>query len=159
MRAPLRWLRARADNVAAALLAAIFVAFLLQIVSRYVFNQPISWTLEVCVTAWLWLVFWGSAFSLDERQQVKFDLLYHVVSPRWQRSFAMVTAAALLAGFTAALPATLDYITFYKIKRSVVLGIRLDIVFSIYAVFAVAVILRSATRLYKLTRGKPRARA
>ena len=155
MRAARRWLRARADDVAAGLLAVMFVAFLVQIVSRYVLNQPVSWTLEVCVTTWLWLVFWASAFSLDERDQVRFDLLYHVASPRWQRSFAMVTAAALLAGFTAAMPATLDYITFYKIKRSVVLGIRLDIVFSVYALFAVAVIVRSAIRFYSLARGKP----
>jgi len=155
MRAALCWLRARADDVAATLLAVMFVAFLVQIVSRYILNQPVSWTLEVCVTTWLWLVFWGSAFSLDERDQVKFDVLYHVVSPRWQRSFAMVSAAALLAGFTAALPATLDYITFYKIKRSVVLGIRLDVVFSVYALFAVAVIVRSAIRFYRLARGRP----
>ena len=155
MRLVLRWMQARADDVATGLLAVMFVAFLLQIVSRYVFNQPISWTLEVCVTTWLWLVFWGSAFSLDERDQVKIDLVYHMVTPRWQRGFAMVTAAALLAGFTAAMPATLDYITFYKIKSSVVLGIRLDIVFSVYALFAAAVIMRSAIRLYRLARGKP----
>ena len=40
MRAALAWLQARADNVAAALLAAMFVAFILQIVTRYVVQQP-----------------------------------------------------------------------------------------------------------------------
>ncbi|MGE0502120.1 MAG: TRAP transporter small permease [Rhizobiaceae bacterium] len=155
MRATLRWLRARADNVAVALLAAMFGAFLLQIVSRYVFNSPIGWTQEICVTTWLWAVFWGSAFTLDERDHVRFDLIYHMARPRLQRVFALVSAAALFAGFVASFPASLDYITFYKIKRSAMLGIRLDIVFSVYALFAVAVIVRSAIRFWRLARGRP----
>jgi TRAP-type C4-dicarboxylate transport system permease small subunit len=148
-----RWLAARADNLAAGLLAAMFLAFLVQIVSRYVFNNPLGWTQEVCLTTWLWLVFWGSAFVLDERDQVKFDVIYHWVGYRTRRIFALVSAAALLAGFLASFPATLDYITFYKIKKSATLGIRLDVVFSVYALFALAVIVRSALRVVHLLRG------
>jgi C4-dicarboxylate transporter, DctQ subunit len=153
MRATWTWLRRRADDVAAALLAAMFFAFLLQIVTRYVFNNPLGWTQEVCVTTWLWLVFWASAFVLRERDQVKFDLLYHSVSARTRRGFALISALALAAGFAAALPASIDYITFYKIKNSPMLGIRLDAVFSVYAFFAVAVIVRSILRVIHILRG------
>jgi C4-dicarboxylate transporter, DctQ subunit len=153
VRAALTWLRARADNVAAALLAVIFGAFLLQIVSRYVFNNPIGWTLEVCLTAWLWLVFWSSAFVLDDRDQVKFDVIYHWAGSRTRRVFALVSAVAMFAGFAASLPATIDYITFYKIKKSATLGIRFDIVFSVYGFFAVAMIIRSLARIWFLARG------
>ena len=149
----LRWLQARADNMAAALLAAMFLAFLLQIASRYVFNYPLGWTQEICVTTWLWLVFWGSAFSVHEHEEVKFDVLYRAVSRRSQRTFALVSAAALFGGFAASFPASLDYIMFYKIKRSTLLGIRLDIVFSVYAVFAAAVIVRSVIRFVRIARG------
>ncbi|MCF3639657.1 TRAP transporter small permease [Rhizobium sp. TRM95111] len=147
------WLRARADDVAAAMLAAMFAAFLLQIVTRYVFNNPLGWTQELCVTAWLWLVFWGSAFVLGEKDQVKFDLLYYAVGARTRRVFALVSAVALTAGFAASFPATLDYITFYKIKKSAMLGIRLDVVFSVYALFAVAVIVRGALRVIHILCG------
>jgi TRAP-type C4-dicarboxylate transport system permease small subunit len=155
VRGTLAWLRARADNVSAALLAGLFAAFILQIVTRYVLNNPLSWTHEVCVTAWLWLVLWGSAFSLREHDQVRFDLIYQMVNPRTRRWFAIVSAAALFAGFAASLPASIDYITFYRIKRSPSLGIRLDVVFSVYAVFAVAVIVRSAWEMWRLLRGAP----
>ena len=57
------------------------------------------------------------------------------------------------AGFLAALPATFDYITFYKIKKSATLHIRLDIVFSVYGMFAVAVIVRYAWHIWRLLRG------
>lgn len=155
MRAPWNWLRARADDVAAALLAAMFMAFLLQIVTRYVFNNPLGWTQEVCVTTWLWLVFWASAFVLGENDQVKFDLLYNSVAARTRRRFAFVSAVALAAGFAASLPASLDYITFYKIKKSAMLGIRLDVVFSVYAFFAIAVVVRSILRIVRILRGGP----
>ena len=82
MRKALAWLQARADDVSAALLAAMFAAFILQIFTRYVMNNPLSWTQEVCVTTWLWLVLWGSAFSLNEHDQVRFDVLYTWVGRR-----------------------------------------------------------------------------
>jgi TRAP-type C4-dicarboxylate transport system permease small subunit len=153
MSATLRWLRARADNVAVALLAAMFAAFMLQIFARYVINYPIGWTLEVCLTTWLWLVFWSSAFVLTERDHVTFDLFYLIASRRMQRVLGLVSAVAIVAGFAAALPATLDYITFYKIKKSATLHIRLDVVFSVYGMFAVSVIIRYVWHIWRLARG------
>lgn len=153
MSATLRWLSARADNVAAGLLAAMFLTFLVQILARYVFNHPVGWTLELCLTFWLWLVFWESAFLLRDGDHVRFDLFYQMAGPRLRRTLAMVGALGILVGFLAALPATFDYITFYKIKKSATLRIRLDYVFSVYGAFAVAVVLRYAWRLWKLARG------
>ncbi len=154
MRAALRWLKARAENVAAGLLAALFLTFVLQIVARYGISYPIGWTLEVCLTLWLWLVFWTAAFVLEDRDHVRFDLLAVAASRRVQQVFALVSAVAIIAGLLAALPATIDYITFYKIKRSATLRIRLDVVFSIYGIFAVAVIAGYALRAWSILRGR-----
>ena len=154
MKTALQWLHRRADNVAVGFLAAMFLSFLLQIFTRYVINYPLGWTLEACLTAWLWTVFWGSAFLLDDRDHVRFDIFYLAGSRRTRRILAIVSAIAILAGFLAALPATYDYITFYKIKKSATIRIRLDIVFSIYGIFAVAVITRYALRAWQLVRGR-----
>lgn len=148
-----RAVRVFAENVAAALLAVMFAAFMLQIISRYVLNDPLGWTLEVCLTAWLWLVLWGGGLILQERDHVRFDILYQGVRPGVRRAFAIIAAMAMIAAIAAALPASLDYITFYEIKSSSTLGIRLDYVFSVYAIFAVALILRYALRLWHLLRG------
>lgn len=153
MQATLRWLHARAEDVAAALLAAMFAAFMLQIISRYVFNAPIGWTLEACLTTWLWSVFWGSAFLLREQDHVRFDVLYDLTAGRLRRLLALVSALAITAGFLAAMPASLDYIAFYKIKSSAMLGIRLDVVFSVYGLFAIAVVVRYSLRSWALARG------
>jgi len=154
MRATLGWLKARAENVAAGLLAALFLTFVLQIVARYVFSYPLGWTIEVCLTLWLWLVFWTAAFVLKDQDHVRFDLLQVATSRRVQQVFALVSAVAIIAGLLAALPATLDYITFYKIKRSATLRIRLDVVFSVYGIFVVGVVASYALRALNILRGR-----
>ena len=148
-----RWLQARAENVAVLLMAAMFSAFVIQVFMRYAVNRPVAWTLEACLTAWLWLVLWGGAFVVKDRDHVKFDLFYVAMRERGRRAFALLSAAAILAAFAASLPGALDYITFYAIKSSVSLGIRLDIVFSVYAIFSVAIIFRYAWRAMLLLRG------
>lgn len=155
MRSTLNWLQARAENVAVLLLAVMFLSFVVQIFTRYVLNNPLGWTLEACLTAWLWLVFWGAAFVLDDRDHVRFDVVYLWVGARMRRIFALVSALAILAGFVASFPDSLDYVTFYSIKSSATLLIRLDIVFSVYVIFALAVIVRYALRVAALARGRP----
>ncbi len=140
-------------DVAALMLGALFVVFLIQILSRYVFNAPALWTLEACLTLWLWVVFWGGAFVLQEKDHVRFDVLYVAVGRNLRRVFAMVSAIAIGGGMLAALPATWSYITFYQIKRSAVLGIRLDIVFSIYGIFAAMLVIRYLWRAIAVARG------
>lgn len=146
------WLKARADNVAAALLAAMFLTFLMQIAARYLFSHPLGWALEVCLTLWLWLVLWSGAFCLDDKDHVRFDILYEAGSRNVRRTLALVSAVAIIAGFLAALPATYDYISFYKIKKSASLRIRLDVVFGVYLVFALAIVTRYSWRLLALLR-------
>ena len=43
------WCYRRAENVIAAMLAVMFVAFIIQIVFRYLLNFPIGWTQELTV--------------------------------------------------------------------------------------------------------------
>ena len=152
MTVALRWLRHGAEGVAAAMLAALFLTFVLQIVARYVVGQPIGWTLEVCLMLWVWLVFWGNAFVVRERDHVTFDLLYLAAPARLRRALALVSAAAIAVGLAVSLPATWDYIDFLRIKRSAVLRIPLRDVFAIYAVFLIATVLAYAWRFWRVAR-------
>src|SRR3569623_4570 len=96
MRKTLAWLRARADNVAVGLLTVMFISFVIQIVSRYVLNAPVDWTLELCLTTWLWVVFWEAAFLLDDRDHIRFDLLYVMAGRRLRRTLALLAALAIV---------------------------------------------------------------
>jgi C4-dicarboxylate transporter DctQ subunit len=148
-----RWLQRRAEDVMAALLGVMFVAFLLQIVFRYFFSFPVGWTSELTVAAWLWLVLWGSAFVLTETEEIRFDLVYSAVGPRARRVMAFLTSIVLVALYGMSLPATWSYVTFMKVERSSYLHVRLDWMYSIYLLFAVAVIVRYLWILWRVVRG------
>jgi C4-dicarboxylate transporter, DctQ subunit len=148
------WLRRRAEDVMAALLGVMFVAFLLQIVFRYFFSFPVGWTSELTVAAWLWLVLWGSAFVLTEKEEIRFDLVYSAVGRRTRRVMRILTSIALVALYAMSLPAAWSYVTFMKVERSSYLHVRLDWMYSIYLLFAVAVIVRYLWILWRLLRGK-----
>jgi TRAP-type C4-dicarboxylate transport system permease small subunit len=136
------WLARRAENIAAAMLAAMFAAFILQIVFRYGLNLPIGWTHEVSVILWLWLVLFGAAFVISEREEIRLDIIYGSSSRRTRRIMTIVSAVGLVALYGVSLPAVVDYVAFMKVERTAYLKIRFDWLYSIYVAFAVASILR-----------------
>jgi TRAP-type C4-dicarboxylate transport system permease small subunit len=147
------WLRRRAEDLLAAILAVMFLAFLLQIVFRYLLNFPVGWTSELTLIAWLWGVLWGAAFVVSEREEVRFDLFYGALGARPRRIAGICTGVAILALYAVSLPATVDYVRFMKVERTAYLKIRFDHLFSIYVLFVVAVIARYVWILSRLLRG------
>jgi TRAP-type C4-dicarboxylate transport system permease small subunit len=150
----LAWIRRGAEVVIVALLGAMFVAFIVQIVFRYFFNFPVGWTSELSVIAWLYIVLLGSAVWLREGEQIHLDLFTGNIGPRLRRAIDFVVALAAVALFAAALPATIKYVTFMKVESTSYLKIRLDVLYSIYVLFAVAVIVRYAHKAWRCLRGE-----
>lgn len=148
------WLRRRAENVAAALLAVMFLAFIVQIVFRYALNFPIGWTSELTIITWLWVVLWGAAFVVKESEEIRFDLISSAVRPRTRRAMGIITGIVIVALYAGSLPATVDYVLFMKVEKTAYLKIRFDWLYSIYVLFAVAVIVRYVWILSRLLRGK-----
>lgn len=136
-----------AEAVAAFLLAVIFVAFIAQITLRYVFNWPVGWTTELSLAAWLWLVLWGAAFVLRDDEEIRIDMIPARASARTRRIIGAVAAIAVIVLFGMSLPASWSYVTFMKVEKSSYLGVRMDITYSIYIVFVVAVIARALRQL------------
>jgi len=148
------WLRRRAENVAAAMLAVMFAAFIIQIVFRYFFNFPIGWTSELTVVMWLWLVLWGAAFVVKESEEIRFDLLSGAAGRRTRIAMGIISALALIILYGVSLKPSFDYVAFMKVEKSSYLKIRMDWLFSIYVVFLVAVIVRYLWLLSQLVRGR-----
>jgi C4-dicarboxylate transporter, DctQ subunit len=147
------WLARRAENVAAAMLAVMFLAFIIQIFFRYVANFPVGWTQELSVILWLWLVLFGAAFVVREREEIRFDIIYGAVGPKARRVMCVITAVALIGLYGISLPAVVDYVTFMKVERTAYLKIRFDWLYAIYIVFVVAVIIRYIWLAWQALRG------
>lgn len=154
MRSGVDWIRRRAENIVAAMLAIMFVAFIIQIASRYFFNFPIGWSSELSVVAWLYMVLIGSALWLKESEEIRFDLVSGSLGPRGRRVIGIIVAAVGLVLFAMSFPATWKYVTFMKVESSSYLKVRLDILYSVYLLFAAAIIVRYAWDVWRMMRGE-----
>ncbi len=143
-------LRRGIETVAAIVFAAMFAAFILQVFTRYVLNDPTAWTQEATLVCYLWVVFWCAAFMLRERDQITFDMLVTISPRRVQRVLAAVSALLVAVAFAVALPGTIDWIRFMKFEKTPVMGLRYDWLYSIFIVFCVAVVVRAGLRAREL---------
>jgi len=148
------WLHRRAVDAAVLMLGVMFVAFVVQIVFRYVFNFPVGWTSELTVIMWLYLVLWGTAFVLKEEEEIRFDLLYARAGRRTRIAMAIAFSLAIVVLYGVSLKASFDYVSFMKVEKSSYLKIPLNWLYSIYVVFLVAIIARYLWLLAQLLRGR-----
>ena len=148
------WLRRRAENVIVALIAIMFVSFLLQIAFRYLLNRPLGWTDEVTVLCWVWLVLWGAAFILSDKDEIRFDIVYGLVPERTRRAFTVISSLALVVLFVVSLPASWNYVLFMKREKSAYLGMPFDYLYSIYVIFSVACIVKHVRIAWNAFRGR-----
>ncbi|MGL4497395.1 MAG: TRAP transporter small permease [Beijerinckiaceae bacterium] len=153
MRGILHFFYRRAEDVMVALTAAMFASFIIQIATRYVFNAPTEWTHEVILICWLWLVFWGAAFLLEDKDHVKFDVLYNMGSEKARRIMSLIVAVAFAVIFLFSAPATWSFISFKGIRSSDILGIPMNWIFFVYMLFLIGTIIHYALRAYRLARG------
>jgi len=146
-------LRNLAESISAALLLALFLTFLLQIFSRYVLSDPFGWTLELCLSLWIWVVFWGNAFIVDNKDHVRFDLIYQESPSQIRRVFGLVSAIAISIAMAISVYPTWDYINFMQIQKSASLQIPFKTIFNVYMIFVVAVALSYSWRSWLLMKG------
>jgi len=140
----IHWLRRSAEAVLVLMMAAMFVAFILQVIFRYALNLPVAWTDEVCTLVWLWGILWGASFVMRNRDDIRFDMVYSHLPRPLQRGFTLVASGCAVALLLGSLPATWSYVTFMKLESSASFGIPLNWMFSIYVVFVLAMAVRHA---------------
>jgi len=140
--------------VIVALMAIMFVSFLLQIAFRYLLNRPLGWTDEVTVLCWVWLVLWGAAFILSDKDEIRFDIVYELVPQRTRRAFTVISSLALVVLFVVSLPASWNYVVFMKREKSAYLGMPFDYLYSIYIIFSVVSIVKHVRIAWNAFRGR-----
>lgn len=144
-----------ADIAGAAIFAALFLALILQVVRRFVFDAPAAWTEEIATIAFVWVVFWGAAFTTPLSAHVAFDLLESRFGPRMRRALHSVGLALLAGCFLWALPGIADYVRFMQRERTPVLDIPFGAVYAVYVAFVVMVALRALAEIFRPTPPSP----
>lgn len=160
-----------AQAVAAAMIATMFLTFILQIVVRYSARlewlpaqfpmldpSRYGWTLEFCLLLWVWLVFWGNAFVVRDRDHVTFDILYRAVRPAVRRWFIILFGTAICVGLILSIEPTWSKFHILRLKKTATLStvfgdwIRMRDIYAIYIFFLGAVAARYGWAVYRAVR-------
>lgn len=148
-----RWLKGAANIVGGSLFLMLFVVFVIQITARFVFNKPIAWTDEAAVILYVWVILWGCAAIVPEREHVVFDLVWNSVNRR-SRQVMQIVGNLLIGGLAAAaIPATWDYVYFMKREGTPVLNMPFMWVFMPFLLLMVALAVRAVVNIWKALRG------
>jgi tripartite ATP-independent transporter DctM subunit len=84
---------------AAALVAVEVVVLLAGVVSRYVFNRPLTWSDELASILFLWLAMLGAVIALRRDEHMRLTTVVARLPERWRNGFE--TAAALIVAVFA----------------------------------------------------------
>lgn len=142
-----------ARAIGGGLFVALFGVFVLQVVSRFIFDRPLPWTDELAVVLYVWIILWACATMVPTREHVMFDLVWQAVSPRTRRHMAWV-GHVLTGGLSLwALPACWDYVSFMSREATPVLDIPFSVVFLPFVLLLISLLVRSAVGILQAWRG------
>ena len=179
-----KWLTRGCEFIAAMILAAIFIIFLLQIFARYTSKiawlipseqlsnwmltvEPIGWTINLISLLWVWLIFFGCSFVVRERDHVTFDILYLALPDHLRRIAIIVISLIMILALLWSFLPTWDSIfgsrlmDLKKIQtlRMPITGEKIPIkwLFASYITLMIVVILRYAWICYEVSiKGPPK---
>ena len=90
-------LLARATEIPAAILVAVEILVLLAgVISRYVFNRPLTWSDELASILFLWLAMLGAVIALRRGEHMRLTAIASRVSPRLRALLETVAALVVL---------------------------------------------------------------
>ncbi len=120
----------------------MFLAFIVQIISRYLFNYPLAWAFEVTTFCFVWTVLFSALYAKRTASHVKFTILYDKLSSKTQLWVRICGNALIVFTLIAAFYPSWDYISFMSYKKSTILNIPYNIVYFPFMIFLTGMIIR-----------------
>ncbi len=128
---------------------ALFLSFILQIVSRYVFRHPLVWPYELSQFGYLWTILLGACYASRTDEHIVFSIAYESASPKVRKAFDIINYSLTIVFFCIPIPATFLFYKFYMKRYSAVFNFPLGIIYFAFVPFVVITICRSVFRLVK----------
>jgi len=101
------------ETIPAIMFLVIFIVFLIGILSRYVLRQPVPWTYEASVLAFMWCAYFACGYAMRNGDHVVFTLVYDMFPPKIQKVCRILVnvlvAATVLVSFFPAIKSISTY--------------------------------------------------
>jgi TRAP-type transport system small permease protein len=85
------------DGVTVLCLGMILILVVAQVVLRYVFNSPLTWSEELAVYIMVWMTFIGSVICMREHEHIEVTILVDYLPPGLRRVAVLFSRLASVA--------------------------------------------------------------
>ncbi|NED96521.1 TRAP transporter small permease [Phytoactinopolyspora alkaliphila] len=143
-----RLIRGLEETATAVLFIAMFVTVIAGVASRYVFDQPLVWTVSISTLAFIAVITIGSGPLHRDDDHIAFDLVYRRLPPAAQFASRIGSDLLIVVPFSLAIWPTVRYLQFMGAERVPGVGVPFSIAFSPFLVFLVATVLHRLVRLF-----------
>ncbi len=128
--------------VPALMFLALFISFILQIVSRYLFRNPLVWPYEVAQFGYVWVILLGAGYCSRDDDHIVFSVVYESVPERLRTIFDYISDVLTLLIFGVSIPALVSFYAFFFTRFSTVLRIPLGLVYLPFGIYTVSTMFR-----------------
>jgi TRAP-type transport system small permease protein len=118
----------RAERVISVLLLAMILALITaQVVARYVFASPITWSEELARFTLIWLAFVAAAFVMADGRHIAVDVITRPMGPRHKVAVEALVVLIVAVTCLLLLPASLEFVQGMATVRSPGMGIPMNL--------------------------------
>ena len=139
-------------------LVVIFFVLLLQVVSRYVFNRPITWTEELARFIQIWITYLGLNYALRNHAHIRISMLVERFSKKAQIIIEIVINLIIIFCIIAYLPQSVVFYIDQALVKSTVIRLPMNwVTLPLVAGFAITcmnLILHTVGQMRVLISGK-----
>lgn len=133
--------------IPSAMMMALFLAFLIQIASRYLFNRPLVWPYELSQLAYLWVITLGCNYAQRTDENIVFSVVYDLVPKTVQKIFDLISSLLVGGIFLIVLPKVISFYEFYFTRYSTVFKLPLGFVYLGFLIFMIITLVRSLCKI------------
>lgn len=119
----------------------MFIVFVVQIIARYVFKNPMQWAYEVTVMGYLWMVVLGACYAYRDRSHVTFTLFYDKLPVKGKAVCGFLGNLLMAVAFVVMFVPSCKMISQMKIQETSIFKIGLNIVYLPFIPFMIIILL------------------
>ncbi len=126
----------------------LILSVFIQVVFRYVFNEPIPQLFEISIYSFIWVIYLGASLATRFDQHMRFDLIYRKLSRNGRHVVDMFFDLLLNVIIAVIIYPTIEtVIQMYRLKSDT-LGIPWSYLLVCFPVFLILVFIHNAASFY-----------
>lgn len=138
------WIGRAGRAIAGAILAAMLAVIMAQVVSRYVFNQSLTWTEELSKSLMVWTTFLVAPWALRNGAHVAIDLFQEALPGRLRFAVELAISGLVLWILAILFRESLGFVARGMTSRMATLPVTTGLVYAIIPASFAAMILAGA---------------